>query len=64
MASANTRQDPGHRESKPAILPDLPEHLSQDLFSNGGREHDVAVRFATSPVSYRTTALRAREVAA
>jgi len=31
------------------ILPDLPNHLSQGLFANGGREHDVAIRFANEP---------------
>lgn len=36
-------------KGKPTILPDLPEHLSQGLFSNGGRERDIANRFANEP---------------
>lgn len=36
-------------KGKLTILPDLSEHLSQGLFSNGGREHDVAIRFANEP---------------
>lgn len=31
------------------VLPDLPQHLAQGLFSNGGKKHDVAVRFANEP---------------
>ncbi|KAM0707497.1 hypothetical protein Q7P35_004142 [Cladosporium inversicolor] len=36
-------------KGKLTILPDLPEHLSQGLFSNGGCEHDFAIRFANEP---------------
>jgi hypothetical protein len=36
-------------KGKLTVLPDLPEHLSQGLFSNAGREHDVAIRFANEP---------------
>jgi hypothetical protein len=36
-------------KGKQKVLPDLPSHLSQGLFANAGREHDVAIRFANEP---------------
>ncbi|KAM0723508.1 hypothetical protein Q7P37_000495 [Cladosporium fusiforme] len=36
-------------KGKLTVLPDLPEHLSQGLFSNSEAEHDVAMRFANEP---------------
>jgi catalase len=36
-------------KGKLTVLPDLPKHLSQGLFSKGGKEHDIAIRFANEP---------------
>ena len=36
-------------KGKLTVLPDLSNHLSQGLFTNAGREHDVAIRFANEP---------------
>ena len=32
------------------ILPDLPPHLAQGVFSQSGKEHPIAIRFANEPI--------------